>query len=207
MSESLQDTAAFAAQLAERDEVIASLKERNCELERRLGKNKANSGKPPLSDSPAKPRAQARGTQDGRPAGPPRHNGEAVLQSRLRCQTCSGEIQELRIAIRRRADAVPFRPLGSLPCPRRFGVAGHGPFGNPADPQSNNAAAQDLRLLKAKQKISGSFQAAAGAGDLAVLRSLIETARKQGWNLLSTLQAEPERLIAQLRTNDPVPEI
>ena len=35
--------------------------------------------------------------------------------------------------------------------------------------------------------------------DFAVIRSLISTARKQGWDLLQTLTAEPAHLIASLR--------
>ena len=76
---------------------------------------------------------------------------------------------------------------------------------NPAVPTSNNAE-QDLRPLKIKKKFSGSFRTATGAGDFVILRSLIEIARKQSWNLLSTLQANPELLIARPRTSGPVPE-
>ena len=38
-----------------------------------------------------------------------------------------------------------------------------------------------------------------GADDLALIRSVISTARKQGWNLLDTLMGNPNTLIGQLR--------
>jgi len=39
-----------------------------------------------------------------------------------------------------------------------------------------------------------------GACDFAVIRSLIATAEKQGWNVIHTLTQSPTLLIAQLRT-------
>jgi transposase len=35
--------------------------------------------------------------------------------------------------------------------------------------------------------------------EFAVIRSLLSTARKQGWDILQTLNANPESLIADLR--------
>ena len=35
--------------------------------------------------------------------------------------------------------------------------------------------------------------------DFAVIRSLLSTARKQGWDILQTLNASPDSLIADLR--------
>ena len=46
-------------------------------------------------------------------------------------------------------------------------------------------------MMKLRQKISGGFRSEQGAADFAVIRSLISTARKQGWDLLQTLTAEP----------------
>jgi transposase len=54
-------------------------------------------------------------------------------------------------------------------------------------------------MMKLRQKISGGFRSEQGAADFAVIRSLISTARKQGWDLLQTLTAEPAYLIATLR--------
>jgi len=38
------------------------------------------------------------------------------------------------------------------------------------------------------------------AADFAVIRSLLSTAKKQGWNMLDTLAADPKRLIAELKS-------
>jgi len=71
---------------------------------------------------------------------------------------------------------------------------------DPGVPFTNNLAENDLRMMKVRQKISGCFRTAAGAQDFAVLRTVLSTARKQGWSLIETLQESPETLIAMLRT-------
>ena len=43
------------------------------------------------------------------------------------------------------------------------------------------------------------FRSEQGADDFGVIRSLLSTAKKQGWDLLSTLTTDPQRLIATLR--------
>jgi transposase len=70
---------------------------------------------------------------------------------------------------------------------------------DPSVPFTNNLAERDLRMMKVRQKISGCFRTATGAQDFAVLRTVLSTARKQGWNLIETLQESPEALIAKLR--------
>ena len=70
---------------------------------------------------------------------------------------------------------------------------------DPRVPFTNNLAEQDGRMMKLRQKISGGFRAEEGAKDFAVIRSLLSTARKQGWNLLNTLTTNPAHLIATLR--------
>jgi transposase len=65
-------------------------------------------------------------------------------------------------------------------------------------PFTNNQAEQDLRMMKVKMKISGGFRTIAGARTFACLRSVISTARKQGWNILQTLLATPAQLIQNL---------
>ena len=66
-------------------------------------------------------------------------------------------------------------------------------------PFTNNLAEQDARMMKLRQKISGGFRCDDGAEDFAVVRSLLSTARKQGWDILQTLNGDPDRLIADLR--------
>jgi transposase len=67
-------------------------------------------------------------------------------------------------------------------------------------PFTNNAAEQAGRMMKLKQKISGGFRSEQGAHDFAVIRSLIATAKKQGWNVIHTLTQTPESLLIKLRT-------
>lgn len=56
-------------------------------------------------------------------------------------------------------------------------------------PFTNNDAERDLRMVKCKQKISGGFRTSAGAECFARIRGFISTARKQGWNILDSIQA------------------
>ena len=65
-------------------------------------------------------------------------------------------------------------------------------------PFTNNEAERDLRMMKVKMKISGGFRTMAGARTFARIRSVISTARKQGWNILQTLTANPAALIHAL---------
>ena len=70
---------------------------------------------------------------------------------------------------------------------------------DPSVPFTNNLAEQDGRMMKLRQKISGGFRSGHGAKDFAVIRSVLSTARKQGWNILQTLTGEPVRLLADIR--------
>ena len=70
---------------------------------------------------------------------------------------------------------------------------------DPSVPFTNNLAERDLRMMKVRQKISGCFRTAAGAENFATLRTVLSTARKQGWSLIETLQERPDTLIAKLR--------
>jgi len=67
-------------------------------------------------------------------------------------------------------------------------------------PFTNNLAERDARMMKLRQKISGGCRSVEGAAAFAVIRSLLSTARKQGWNMLAALSGEPETLIAELQS-------
>ena len=70
---------------------------------------------------------------------------------------------------------------------------------DPDVPFTNNLAERDGRMMKLRQKISGGFRSMDGAGDFSIIRSLISTARKQGWDLLQALTGQPGQLITELR--------
>ncbi len=66
-------------------------------------------------------------------------------------------------------------------------------------PFTDNVAEQDLRKMKLRQKISDGFRSEQSARDLATLRAVIATARKQGWTILETLaHSDPMQLISRL---------
>jgi transposase len=53
-------------------------------------------------------------------------------------------------------------------------------------------------MMKVEMKISGGFRTMAGAKTFTRLRSVVSTARKQGWNILETLIAPPAVLTWRL---------
>lgn len=70
---------------------------------------------------------------------------------------------------------------------------------NPDVPFTNNQAERDARMMKLRQKISGCFRTETGARNFATLRTVLSTARKQGWNILDTITKNPSTLIQNLQ--------
>ncbi len=67
-------------------------------------------------------------------------------------------------------------------------------------PFTNNQAERDARMMKLRQKISGGYRSQDSADDFAAIRSVISTAKKQGWDIVHTLMQDPQKLIQALRT-------
>ena len=72
-------------------------------------------------------------------------------------------------------------------------------IGNFDVPLTNNVAERAVRMPKVKQKISGCFRTLDGAEHFCVIRSCLDTLRKQGHNMLAVLQ----RAFA----GDPIPSV
>ncbi len=68
---------------------------------------------------------------------------------------------------------------------------------DPDVPFTNNQAENDWRMMKVRQKISGCFRTYQGAKDYAVLRRIVNPAKKQSLDLVETVMSSPDQLLAK----------
>ena len=66
-------------------------------------------------------------------------------------------------------------------------------------PFTNNDTERDMRMTKVRQKVLGCFRTEEGAESFCILRTVVETARKQGWDIMQTLRTAPDQLILKLK--------
>jgi len=67
---------------------------------------------------------------------------------------------------------------------------------DPRVPATNNLVEPGVRPEKVQPKISGRFRSRSGATNRTIIRTVLGTARKQGWNRLDTLRHSLHELSA-----------
>ena len=189
--------------------VITSLLARITELERRLGLNCGNSGKPPSSDGLKKPpRTQSlrkpSGNKSGRQKGHPGktlrqiENPDVIIDHFPRTGAgCGGALNEAT------AEGFSARQVFDLPKPQPLAVTEHRAHHCHCMScgKQTRAAFPDCVTAPVRygQRIGGKTQWLHIASTLGIIRTLISTARKQKWHLLKALTGDPVSLIAELR--------
>jgi transposase len=138
--------------------------------------------------------AQPALTKTGKRGRPPRRVGHNLL---LRFTTRKADI--LRFLT---DPGVPFiqafrwyasQRSGTLTCRQPNAVQAHR---NAGHQQSDRAGRPDD---ESPAEDLGQFPLRGGAKDFVTIRSVLSTARKQGWNMLRTLMGDPNRMIEDLR--------
>ena len=76
--------------------------------------------------------------------------------------------------------------------------------GNPPVPATNHIAELDLGMERVKQRISGCHRSMEEAINRTIIRTVMATARRQGWNMLDTLRKSSSELEAPLEIDLPV---
>jgi len=71
---------------------------------------------------------------------------------------------------------------------------------DPQVPFTNNQAERDARMMKLRQKISSGFRSQAGAETFVIIRSVLSTAKKQGWDTIAALRQDSKTLLLCLKT-------
>jgi transposase len=66
-------------------------------------------------------------------------------------------------------------------------------------PFTNNQAERDIRMMKVRKKVSGSFRSKTAADGYATVRSILDTARKKGWGILQTLLEDTQTTIQKIQ--------
>jgi len=70
---------------------------------------------------------------------------------------------------------------------------------DPEVPFTNNQVENEWRLMKVRQKISGCIRTYQGAKDDAVLRRIVNPAKKQSLELVDTVMSSPDQLLAKFK--------
>lgn len=171
-------------------------------LQGRLNKNSSNSSKPPSSDGLKKTNS-LRQPSGNKPGGKIGHPGSTLEKTATPDITIKHPLPEQCDVCFAKLDATGAQLLKAgqvfdIPLPK-FQVTEHQAYAlqcqcgkrhESALPEgANNLAERTIRMPKVKQKISGCFRTLVGAQNFCLIRSYLDTARKQGVGMLAALQS------------------